>query len=57
MLVLFPPIFVVDTKILFGYNFVAFLNKYNKAQKLKKLDLVEKEVNYFLNKYNVYKHI
>ena len=57
MLVLFPPIFVVDTKILCGYNFVAFLNKYNKAQELKKLDLVEKEVNYFLNKYNVYKHI
>ena len=57
MLVLFPSIFVVDTKILCGYNLVAFLNKYNEAQKLKKLDLVEKEVDYFLNKYNVYKHI
>ena len=26
MLVVLPPIFVVDTKILTGYNFVALLN-------------------------------
>ena len=25
MLVVFPPIFVVDTKIISGYNFVAYL--------------------------------
>ena len=25
MLVVFPPIFVVDTKIIYGYNFVALL--------------------------------
>ena len=29
MLVVFPPIFVVNTKIIFGYNFGASLN--NKA--------------------------
>ena len=26
MLVVFPPIFVADTKIIYGYNFVAPLN-------------------------------
>ena len=25
MLVVFPPIFVADTKIIYGYNFVALL--------------------------------
>ena len=27
MLVMFPPIFVADTKIIFGYSFVAPLTK------------------------------
>ena len=28
MLVVFPPIFVADTKIIYGYNFVAPLKGY-----------------------------
>ena len=30
LLIVFPPTFVVDTKILNGYNFVAPLSLYNK---------------------------
>ena len=31
MLVVFPPIFVADTKIIYGYNFVAPLKEFYTA--------------------------
>ena len=31
MLVVFPPIFVVDTKLIYGYNFVAPLTGHKTA--------------------------
>ena len=33
MLVVFPPIFVADTKIIYGYNFVALLKSMLKSLK------------------------
>ena len=42
MLVVFMPIFVVDKKIIFGYNFIALLIR---MMLLKRLDLLLKHCN------------
>ena len=51
MLVVLPPIFVVDTKIIYGYNFVAplslmfvLMNKWTITRHLSKLKGIFKQI-------------
>ena len=60
MLVVFPPIFVVDTKIIYGHNFVASLieNSFHIfSESILLLISNFKRIGRILNKCRLYRHL